>query len=936
VLTPHIRDPYRDDERPPAEMDILRAGTYNLGFIALKRGPDADRVLDWWAEKTEHDCVVDMDSGIMVDQKWIDLVPGYVPGTAILPNAELNVAYWNLHERVLTEEDGRYFVDGQPLRFFHFSGYNPDFPLTLSKHQTRHDLRSLPVLRRLCNQYGEQLRLEGHDGLRKVAYGYARLSNGVTLTAGMRAIVRRLRKAGTPFPRVADADAFCRFLMTPNALASGTEIAPLAAWVLSLRPDVARAFPAARYDATDPGFLAWLSSSGHECEADDIAHRFGSHLTHVNPYTRIRRLYDRREDLRTVFPDAFRTLDGLEAFGRWLNEYAIGEEGLAPEEIRIFIEAGRTGLERVLDYYFSHPGVQERYPLALLPCGDDFVEWLVGDGAKLTGLSTTDCLWFKARVAVLDVNELLLLTALRTGWANLRFPIGWTPFGWAEFVTWARAQASARGHDIKGLSPRPPKRLPAIASLEALRATGTYSSSYGHAMRSPATLRAFADSAVGLHGGPLTVEERHRIHHAASSFAPARGVNVAGYFDYAAGVGTAARALTEALDAAGIAHEDVELPVAPSRMRRAERNGGLLPERFWKLHRPDFDVAITVANADVAQAARTYLGPTFPSHRKHFAYWVWETETLPGKYADAAEGFDAILTPSEFSARGLRKTLGDSVPVEVVPYAIGLHAPNDPRPHPVVLPEDRTLFGFFFDTRSIVERKNPAALLRAFRSAFRDDDKVSLVLKVNHAESAPRQMAELEKLAEGLPVIWLRDVRLDEFELRGLLDRLDVYASLHRAEGFGLLLAEAMALGKPVVATGFSGNVEFMDAESAMLVDYQEVTTNRSVGPYPRGTRWAEPDIEQAAVMLRALHESPALRTKIGERARQRISRTLAPWLVGAKLRHLIGWTDAEQEAVPDVEPVALRVDTTSERVSSSGRVSGVVRTGVPRAMPGE
>jgi glycosyltransferase involved in cell wall biosynthesis len=228
------------------------------------------------------------------------------------------------------------------------------------------------------------------------------------------------------------------------------------------------------------------------------------------------------------------------------------------------------------------------------------------------------------------------------------------------------------------------------------------------------------------------------------------------------------------------------------------------------------------------------------------------------------------------------------------------------------LPEKATLFGFFFDARSSIERKNPADLLRAFRRAFRRDDQVALVLKVSHSDGAPAAMRELSALAEGLPVVWIRDVNLDERQTQTLLGRLDVYASLHRAEGFGLVLAEAMALGKPVVATGFSGNLEFMDDRSSRLVRAKEVVTDRAHGPYPRGTRWAAPDVEHAAELLRSLAADRELRQDIGRQARRRVEQTLAPQVVARTLVQHLGLASASRMSriLPppsDVGPVRAR-----------------------------
>ncbi len=115
VLTPHMRRPFYDDAMPN-DVAILQSGTYNLGFIGLKCGETSRRLLDWWMTKLHTDCVVDIHQGHFVDQKWMDLIPGFFPDHRILYEPGYNVAYWNLHERRLTQRDGEWLVDGQPLR----------------------------------------------------------------------------------------------------------------------------------------------------------------------------------------------------------------------------------------------------------------------------------------------------------------------------------------------------------------------------------------------------------------------------------------------------------------------------------------------------------------------------------------------------------------------------------------------------------------------------------------------------------------------------------------------------------------------------------------------------------------------------------------------------------------------------------------------------
>jgi hypothetical protein len=163
VLTPHFTMPLPRDGKKPSEEDILLSGAYNLGFIGLGSGKTADALLDWWSERLESDCLNNPAEGYFVDQRWIDLAPSFWPGLFLLRETTYNIAYWNLPTRRLEVAGDDYTVDGEPLRFFHFSGYDPRRPRELSKHQTRVRLTSHPELQKICDAYGRALTDSGYE-----------------------------------------------------------------------------------------------------------------------------------------------------------------------------------------------------------------------------------------------------------------------------------------------------------------------------------------------------------------------------------------------------------------------------------------------------------------------------------------------------------------------------------------------------------------------------------------------------------------------------------------------------------------------------------------------------------------------------------------------------------------------------------------------------
>ena len=124
VLTPHLCAPAEGDAFPD-DIGIMRAGIYNLGFLGVRACPEADSILAWWARRLQYQCINAQDAGIFVDQKFMDLVPGFADKVRILRDPTVNVAYWNLQQRTLSFEDDTWKVDGRPLGFYHFSGFDP-------------------------------------------------------------------------------------------------------------------------------------------------------------------------------------------------------------------------------------------------------------------------------------------------------------------------------------------------------------------------------------------------------------------------------------------------------------------------------------------------------------------------------------------------------------------------------------------------------------------------------------------------------------------------------------------------------------------------------------------------------------------------------------------------------------------------------------------
>lgn len=185
ILTPHALRPVLDGKRP-SDLDFLRHGTFNLGFIALRDSEQTRDMLDWWESRCLSLGFDDKASGIFVDQKWIDLVPSYFDSVHILRYPGCNVASWNLHEREINWTGAHYTVNGELLVFFHFSGVVADNPYELSKRQSRHKISPETPLAELVAGYCQSLNDAGHATLSKLPYSFGTLDDGTPITKLMR------------------------------------------------------------------------------------------------------------------------------------------------------------------------------------------------------------------------------------------------------------------------------------------------------------------------------------------------------------------------------------------------------------------------------------------------------------------------------------------------------------------------------------------------------------------------------------------------------------------------------------------------------------------------------------------------------------------------------------------------------------------------------
>jgi glycosyltransferase involved in cell wall biosynthesis len=275
------------------------------------------------------------------------------------------------------------------------------------------------------------------------------------------------------------------------------------------------------------------------------------------------------------------------------------------------------------------------------------------------------------------------------------------------------------------------------------------------------------------------------------------------------------------------------------------------------------------------------MGPEFFAGRYTIGYWYWELEEFPDDQLGALDLVDEVWVATRHVQGAIESKTAK--PVRHMPIPLHEPTPSSRGRASFGLP-DRYTFLASFDFHSVMERKNPLGVVAAFVSAFPEANESFLVLKSINGDQWPEQAELIRCAIAERPDITLIDSYLSEADNAALIAVTDCYVSLHRAEGLGLNLIDAMALGKPVIATAYSGNMDFMDEHNSFLVPWAYTTVPAGTPAYPSGARWADPDLGAAAATMAALVSDPGRGRIVGARARRHIVAFGDPGTSGARM----------------------------------------------------
>lgn len=606
--------------------------------------------------------------------------------------------------------------------------------------------------------------------------------------------------------------------------------------------------------------------------ADDV-HQAAGFILHV---------LRQRKDVRDQFPLALS--EGVQGgFCHWLCSAGLDEYRVPSHAAETICQvfASRPGTQ-IRQLYGFRPDLRRSFPTAFLPTGQkEFLRWLLHYGRCEHQFRDEEIWWLFLEAAEDPAREFDFTYRVQQDWQR-DFPAAMTAFGQDRILNWLK-----RRHYIDDQILEEIRSRTNPITIEEVRLaywnSPYWRSKFPNAFRDEADTQHLVEwlreehTHVSLpHDLPLSVGSQP-VHHQL-------GVNVFGHFCYPSGLQQSARSLVQSLQRENVA---LSLRDVPGHFTVDD------PNREGYLELETYDISL-IHIQPIPDVPHPYIPSVYDSTGVEpradvyrIGYWYWELEDVPVTWKTAAESVQELWAPTTFIANAMKRALSTKVTPMLPGVKIGEVEQVDRRDFGIA--QDEFFFLFMFDMKSLMERKNPLGLIEAYRKAFRRDDKAKLLIKVSCGEFNLEELARLKHAASEAGVLIVDEV-FSRKKSYGLIQACDCYVSLHRSEGLGLTMAEAMLMSKPVIATNYSGNRDFMAESCSMLVDYR-MKPLRGTCPeyvyhiYGEHSSWADPCVEHAASWMRWAYENQDDARSMGGVGQQYATCTLCPENTGRRLR---------------------------------------------------
>jgi GT2 family glycosyltransferase/glycosyltransferase involved in cell wall biosynthesis len=584
-----------------------------------------------------------------------------------------------------------------------------------------------------------------------------------------------------------------------------------------------------------------------------------------------------RVDVRQRYPLALSS-QATGEFCQYLlsaEAHALGLTDAAQTHIRdLFAVDASMAVQKA---YLLDSSLRQQFPLGCIPAqANELFTWLLVHGATQYQLRNEEIWWFALKWHETPDTALMLTYQTTPDWQR-ECPSGLTVFGAEDFSKWLTGKY---GSDPCWANPQ--QWVNKLGVVDQIRQAYGWNTLWQ--AKFPLALHSYEDARALMHwfksdayqGSRLVKNwfEQVNLEQVAREL-PQLGVNVFGQFCYPSGLRTSVESLCDGLTLNDLRISKCDLPTDMT--DEPGHTDMLGPEVFdiSILHvQPEPFFQCAYERADIAERAKkTY----------RIAYWYWELDEIPDAWIQSAELADELWAPTEFIANAMRRRINK--PIKTMFPGVRIKAFK-----PRLLEEfglkqtNKFSFLFVFSMMSVMGRKNPIGLINAFQAAFAQHENVQLIIKTSYGYRNPIMLTRLRDAAYSANIVIIDDVYSDDMTL-SLINACDAYISLHRSEGLGLTMAEAMLLGKPVIATKYSGNLDFMDDRNSLLVSYTDTKVGEECLPYMADAVWANPNEAHAGQLMRQVFENQVWARQLGKKAQQDILKRFSSRAAGQAMK---------------------------------------------------